>query len=284
MFYTESEKTALARAESELMESKARIQEIEKSMDQAVLDKTRAILQHHQQIGGIREARRALLEAQLILLEAESEVNVLKAKNSEITQQLEEGKQAIRQIEEELDEQRNIASEARTEALAILTEENTERLREQAMGKTLEDIDQAIQVEKAKLEVIQASNPTALEEYERYAARIERERTNQVNQEARLAELNKRINRIKHQWEPRLDELVSQINDAFSYNFEQISCAGEVSVHKDEDFEKWAIEIKVKFRYVIFNSPFSPPSSPPPPGGPTRSPIGYDLGGNCVKS
>jgi hypothetical protein len=48
-----------------------------------------------------------------------------------------------------------------------------------------------------------------------------------------------------------VDQLISQINDAFSYNFEQISCAGEVGVHKDEDFEKWAIEIKVKFRYVV---------------------------------
>ncbi|AEO54895.1 hypothetical protein MYCTH_39317 [Thermothelomyces thermophilus ATCC 42464] len=213
-------------------------------MDACTARPRAVILQHHQRIGGIREARQALLEAQMVLMEAESEVIVLKAKNSEITQQLEEGKQTLRQIQEELEEQRNIASEARTEALAILTEENTERLRDQAMGKTVEDIDQAIQVEKAKLEVIQASNPTALEEYERYAARIERERANQATQEARMAELSDRINHIKSQWEPRLDELVSQINDAFSYNFEQISCAGEVGVHKDEDFDKWAVEIK----------------------------------------
>ena len=226
-------------------------------MDQATLDKARAALQHHQQIIGIRKARQALLEAQLVHLEAESEVAVLKAKNSEITQQLEEGKQTLRLIQDELEEQRNIAAEARTEALAIVTNENIEELRDNARGRTVEDIDQAIQVEKAKLEVIQASNPAALEEYERYAAKIERERASQANQEARMAELNDRIDSIKSQWEPRLDELVSQINDAFSYNFEQISCAGEVGVHKDEDFEKWAIEIKVKFRYVFFC-----PSSP----------------------
>ncbi|KAL2198707.1 hypothetical protein P885DRAFT_33038 [Corynascus similis CBS 632.67] len=217
---------------------------IEKAMDQATLDKARAALHHHQQIIGIRKARQALLEAQLVHLEAESEVAVLKAKNSEITQQLEEGKQTLRLIQDELEEQRNIAAEARTEALAIVTNENIEELRDNARGRTVEDIDQAIQVEKAKLEVIQASNPAALEEYERYAAKIERERASQANQEARMAELNDRIDSIKSQWEPRLDELISQINDAFSYNFEQISCAGEVGVHKDEDFEKWAIEIK----------------------------------------
>jgi len=242
---------ALAQTEDELMECKDRILEIEKLKDQATLDKAKAVLQHHGQIVGIRKARQALLEAQVVLMEAESEVAILKAKNSDITQQLEEGKAALEQIHNELEEQRNIAAEARTEALTILTEENTEELRDKAMGKTVEDIDQAVQVEKAKLEVIQASNPAALEEYERYAVRIERERSNQANQEARMAELNDQIHNVKSQWEPRLDELVSQINDAFSYNFEQISCAGEVGVHKDEDFEKWAIEIKVKFRYVV---------------------------------
>ncbi|KAK4125010.1 SMC5-like protein [Parathielavia appendiculata] len=244
----ESEKKALARAEKELMECKGRIFGIEKLHDQAVLAKARAILRHHKQIEGIRKARHALLEAQVILMEAESDVGVLKAKNSDVTQRLEENKQSLKRIMAEMKEQRAIAEEAQKHAVAILTEDNKDELAAKAQDKTVEDVEQAIQVEKAKLEVIQASNPAALEEYERYAAKIQRERANQANQEARLAELNDKINTIKSQWEPRLDQLVSQINDAFSYNFEQINCAGEVEVHKDEDFEKWAIEIRVKFR------------------------------------
>ncbi len=246
----ESEKAALERADGEMAECKGRILELEKLRDQAVLDKAKAILQHHNQIGGIRKARQALLEATVILMEAESEVDILKAQNAETTQKLEEGKRNLKAIIEELNEQRDIAAEARTEAITVLTDENMDELREKAADKTVEDVDQAIQVEKAKLDVIQASNPTALEEYERYAVRIEKERANQANQEARMAELNERIHNIKSQWEPGVDQLVSQINDAFSYNFEQINCAGEVGVHKDEDFDKWAIEIKVKFRYV----------------------------------
>lgn len=238
--------------EEELSECKGRILELEKRRDQAILDKAKAILQHHKLINGIRTARQGLLEAQVVLMEAESEVSVLKTKNSEITAQLEEGKQTLEAIGEELDTQRNIAAEAREEALEILTEENRDEFVAKAEGKTVEEVDQAVQVEKAKLEVIQASNPAALEEYERYAAKIERERANQTRHEHKMAELNDRIHNIQSQWEPRVDQLVSQINDAFSYNFEQISCAGEVGVHKDEDFEKWAIEIKVKFRYVCF--------------------------------
>jgi chromosome segregation ATPase len=247
----ESEKTALRLADEELTECKGRILELEKLQDQAILDKAKAILHHHTQIGGIRKARQALFEAQVLLMEAESEVGILKEKNSEITQQLEEGKKSLENITQELNEQRSIAAEAKTQAVAILTDENQDELAEKAKDKTVEDVDQAMQVEKAKLEVIQASNPTALEEYERYAVRIERERANQATHDARMVELNDRIHEIRSQWEPGLEQLVSQINDAFSYNFEQISCAGEVGVHKDEDFDKWAIEIKVKFRYVV---------------------------------
>ena len=181
-------------------------------------------------------------------MEAESDVVVLKDKNSEITKQLEEGKKSLQRLKAEVSQQRDIATEAREEALQVLTEENRDEMQEKATGKTVEQVDQAIQVERAKLDVIQASNPAALEEYERYAARIERERANQEKLESRLAELNATIHNVQSQWEPRLDQLVSRINDAFSYNFEQINCAGEVAVHKDEDFEKWAIEIKVKFR------------------------------------
>ncbi|KAL2020982.1 hypothetical protein VTK56DRAFT_7756 [Thermocarpiscus australiensis] len=244
----ESEKRALRRTEEELAAYRGRIFELEKLHDQAILDQAKAILQHHEHIARIRAARQALLEAQLVLMEAESEVKILKDKNSEITQQLDEGKRSLQKIVEELNQQRDIAAEAREQALSVLTEENKDELRAGVEEKTVEEIDQQIGVEKAKLDVIQASNPAALEEYERYAARIERERANQANQESRLAELNERIRSIKSQWEPRLDQLVGQINDAFSYNFEQISCAGEVGVHKDEDFDKWAIEIKVKFR------------------------------------
>ena len=63
-----------------------------------------------------------------------------------------------------------------------------------------------------------------------------------------MAAMNDKIKEIRDVWEPKLDQLISEINDAFSYNFQQINCAGEVGVNKDVDFDKWAIEIKVRFR------------------------------------
>jgi len=63
-----------------------------------------------------------------------------------------------------------------------------------------------------------------------------------------LTKVQTDITEIKDQWEPELDALVAQISEAFGENFAKIQCAGEVGVHKDDDFEQWAIQIRVKFR------------------------------------
>lgn len=212
------------------------------------MDKAKAILKHHEQLNRIREARQALLEAQLVLLEAKSDVAVLNAKNIDITQKIQQAKDELKAVEDELKMRKDMAKSAQAAAAALLTVENKEEMAAKSAGKTVADIDDALQLARTKLEVIQANNPQALEEYERYAERIRAARTQQERQDGTLAELNARIDEIKSQWEPRLDALVGEINDAFSYNFEQISCAGEVAVHKDEDFDRWAIEIRVKFR------------------------------------
>lgn len=217
--------------------------------DRVVLDKAKSVLEHQKRVTAIRDAYQAYLEASLILIEATSDVAVLKDKNAELTQRLEQEKKSIAEIEQLQSVSRQEATEARAEIdERIQPGREMEELLEMAKNRTMEDIEQELSAEQAKLDVIQASNPTALEEFERWAVKIERERANHANQENRLAELNRKIETIRGQWEPKLDELVGQINDAFSYNFEQISCAGEVGVHKDEEFDKWAIEIKVKFR------------------------------------
>lgn len=217
--------------------------------DRAVLEKAKAVLEHQKRVTSIRDAYQAFLEASLILIEASSDVEALKNKNVEITQQLEQEKKAVDEIEQMRAAYHQTATAAGAEIQGFINDvELKDKLSDLAKGRTTEDVEQELSAEQAKLDVIHASNPLALEEYERWAAKIERERANHANQEKRLEELNRKIETIRGQWEPRLDELVGQINDAFSYNFEQISCAGEVGVHKDEDFDKWAIEIKVKFR------------------------------------
>ncbi|KAK0729779.1 SMC5-like protein [Lasiosphaeris hirsuta] len=243
----ESEKRTVRQKAAELDEGRARQRELEQEKSQAILDKAKAVLGHQKRIMGVRAAYQALVEVQLLLIEAKSDVTVLKEKNSAIVQRLEEAKHNIAVVKRQLEETKNDAALALDAVKPHLGEEKDELLR-LAEGRNPEDIEEDIRAEQAKLEVIQANNPQALEEFESWARRIDAEKASHEVQESRLADLNAKIEKVKSQWEPRLDELVGKINDAFGYNFEQISCAGEVGVHKDEDFDKWAIEIRVRFR------------------------------------
>lgn len=219
-----------------------------RQLDDATVDMSKAVIKHFETFGAIRKTRQKLLEAQVWELEAESDVKCLKDKNAEITARLEDEKAKVEQAKKDVEEFRQTAGEAQDKVSEFLNDENRVALLAAARDRTVAEFEGSITAEQAKLEMIEAGNPQALEEYELYAQKIEQIRHAAENQETRLAQLNARIEEIQSQWEPRLDELVGQINDAFSYNFEQISCAGEVGVHKDADFDKWAIDIKVRFR------------------------------------
>lgn len=236
--------------------------DLEKQHDRAVLKTAEAVLQHQAKLSGIREAYQALQEAKVLLIEAQSDFEVLKEKNAEIIKNLEDEKRALTEISRQIAEIRQRATEAKAAAEEALSEEERSGGEFSALAKatTLEQVESDLRAQETLADGIEANNPHALKEYQDWAQKIEREQANHERRAAQLADVNAKIETIRSQWEPRLDELVSRINDAFSYNFEQISCAGEVGVHKDEDFEKWAIEIKVRFRYV---SPFFPfPSLP----------------------
>lgn len=59
------------------------------------------------------------------------------------------------------------------------------------------------------------------------------------------------IDELKEQWLVPLQVLVGEINKNFSKHFRDMKCAGEVSLDQSEninDFEKYGIKIRVKFR------------------------------------
>jgi hypothetical protein len=96
-----------------------------------------------------------------------------------------------------------------------------------------------------------AVGENAIREYEKRAKVIEEKSARYYDLAANLAEMESKITEIRERWEPELDELVGKISAAFAENFAKIQCVGEVAVHKDDDFEQWAIQIRVKFRYAI---------------------------------
>ncbi len=70
---------------------------------------------------------------------------------------------------------------------------------------------------------------------------------------------------VQDNWQPALQKLIDSIGSKFSAAFDRtslwypwsfsillsligIGCAGEIRINENEDFEKWAIDILVKFR------------------------------------
>lgn len=252
------EKESLEARMNELKEAKQKLADHDTESDKLTAEKAEAVLQHKEQLCRLRDAIQAVTEAAIRLIEAESDVAALQERNSGIVERLREEKNKEEALVAETEVAKVQARNAQQAFIAAVEnpvngETDIDRkvhLIAMSEGYTVESIEAEIETENAKLDLIHGADPGVLQEFEKRARDIERSQREKAKKEQQLEELRLGIDTLRGEWEPHLDELIGHINDAFSYNFEQISCAGEVGVHKDEDFDKWAIDIKVKFRYV----------------------------------
>lgn len=210
-------------------------------------------LEYKGKVEAIRSCHETLLEAEIRLIEAQSDVENLEERNSGIVQRQEQERQQVKEIERES----KIVTETARKALAVcqaITAEEDEATNQKLQGipedLTIEALELDIASEESKLDFIQANNPNAIAQFERFQTTVDRLTAKVEEADKRLKKIQEKITRVRGKWEPELDKLISEISDAFAYNFEQIGCAGEVGVEKTDDFEDWKIMIKVKFRYV----------------------------------
>jgi len=189
------------------------------------------------------------------MIEAESDLNTLRERNADIHRLLDERKAEIDRLKRDVEAQKALSSNLLKEVLRLkndMSEQDQALVREWSQRETsLDDLNAEIEATNGRIELLQAGNPLVLQNYERRQQEIDKLETTVSNFDADLANLTESISQLRERWEPELDRLVSEISDAFSHNFEQIGCAGQVGIEKyDEDFAKWAIRIEVKFRYV----------------------------------
>ncbi|KAF7723238.1 Structural maintenance of chromosomes protein 5 [Apophysomyces ossiformis] len=110
------------------------------------------------------------------------------------------------------------------------------------------ELEDAINAAQARANALKSSAPGAMEQYKARVLEIKRLTSKIEEDTGKLDKLSKKIEEVKAQWEPRLVRIVSRISDKFSEALQRIGCAGEVGVSRHEDFDKWGIEIRVKFR------------------------------------
>ena len=236
-----------------MREAKHRIEELQYQWDDAVLKRAELVLRHREAIERIRNAHHAVIEAEICSIEALSDIQGLKDRNAHIMERVETEKLNVQQAAEEATRTRDAGRDLSVRVQDLLAHEPEKRdlFSELCQDKDPETMQLEIDAEAAKLDLIHAANPNVMREFEKRGAEIARLSRKMEGVNEKLDGLSREIEEIMAKWEPRLDELVSRINDAFAYNFEQISCAGEVRVHKDENFDAWALDIMVRFRYVL---------------------------------
>lgn len=252
------QKLSLERLEKSNSESRAEIQSIVMEQDRASLKKGAQLMEHIEQINRIFACFEELDEAEARRIEADSDVHALRERNHGIVENLNMERTRLAEIEEQSKRATETArtaltrcKEVKAAALARNDNEAVEFFSNIPENLTVENLRHQINSEEHKLQYIQANNPMAIRDYKKRQDEIKKLSTRITGTEGDLGDVARKVTEIMAKWEPRLDALIEQISQAFSYNFEQIGCAGEVGVYKEEDFEKWAIEIKVKFRYSL---------------------------------
>ena len=192
-----------------------------------------------------------LITAQLILLEAAADHETLVACNDEVEQMLQ---QRTKEVSDKEAEYKRVFNEAKGwgKKCEKLFPDGRTPEEDQAIqdteGMAPQELEIEIESAQSRLELLHEGNPRAIQEFEKRAHDIERLKDKLRDGVESLASFAQQILQIRETWEPELDELIAKISEAFAKSFERIGCAGQVGVHKDEDFENWAVQIMVRFR------------------------------------
>lgn len=253
----ESEERHKEANEQAMREARERIVELGFEWDKAVVERAKLVLRHQEALSQVGKAHTDLIEAKIRLIEAKSDIEGLKARNSDIMEKLEEEKLVVQQATEEATRARELGRGLSDKVRELISENPSKKdtYTSLAENKLAAEIEMDISAEQANLELIHAANPNVIREFEKREQEIAKLTRKMDASNGKLATITQQLDELMGKWEPKLDALVSKVNDAFAYNFEQISCAGEVRVNKTDDFDQWALDIMVKFRYVFFPLP-----------------------------
>jgi chromosome segregation ATPase len=196
------------------------------------------------------------VEAEIRFIEAKSELRGLIQENSEILQKQQAQQHRIAELDQRHQalrrDYRRIFNVTQEEISTCTEEENRMILAYKESIPSIDDLDIEIQSVTARLGMMAEGNPGAIKAYEKREEEIRTARIKLDEYARDLEQIQDEINEIRGKWEPELDRLVRKISAAFAQQFEMIGCAGDVQVNKHEaDFDKWSIQISVRFRSVF---------------------------------
>jgi chromosome segregation ATPase len=238
-------------AQDQIHKNRGHQRDLEDKEEKLALKKGQQSLDYANSVEALRGMYVMLFEAEIMKIEAKSDLDQLQSRHEAERAQLDEARAVVQEQAQITAALLSEGQRLQQECMNTHAEDATEReleVLEEVKVMDPDELETNIQSTEARLEMTAGGNAGIIAEYEDRAKKIERDRGRLTGLVDTLQQLQSQIEEIKGQWEPRLDALVSEISEAFAENFAKIQCAGEVGVHKDEDFEQWAIQIRVKFR------------------------------------
>ncbi|CDO77206.1 hypothetical protein BN946_scf184747.g19 [Trametes cinnabarina] len=115
-------------------------------------------------------------------------------------------------------------------------------------AKSADEWEAELQQSREELELNTNTNGNVIDQYNKRKAEIETLTATIEDHEKRIIKIEQNIKTARDNWQPELEKLVNSIGRKFSAAFDRIGCAGEIRIREEEDYEKWAIDIMVKFR------------------------------------
>ncbi|KAL5118182.1 Structural maintenance of chromosomes protein 5 [Pleosporales sp. CAS-2024a] len=245
-------KDELDKLDQDHAETNNRIRDIKAASQQASLAVANTTIHYAKIVIQLRSFHECLIEAEIRLIEAKSELNALRSENGSILEKLQNKQVEIQELDKRnttlRNEFRRLTKIAQDDINSLPPEEKA-MVSEYRQLPSLEALELEVQAVSARLDMMVEGNSGIIKAYEKRKEDIVKTQEKLDEYTTSLEHIKTQITEIRAQWEPELDALVSKISDAFAHNFQQIGCAGEVSVNKDEeDFDKWSIQISVRFR------------------------------------
>ncbi|KAL8826595.1 MAG: hypothetical protein Q9170_007342 [Blastenia crenularia] len=242
----------LAAAQQSMADMRQRLHAIANKQDELIHERAEAAMDYATAIETLQSHHADLYEAEIMRIEANSDLATLIEKNTSVQNLLAEKRGEVERAAQEHLRYQVAAKAMLANVQALLRvpdEELQEFIHELPAEQSSEEHEAEIESEKARLELMHEGNDRGvIRDFENREQRIRKLREGLEALKEELESAEERVRGVRERWEPELDRLVGLISRSFGENMKEIGCAGEVGVAKDEEFEDWSIRILVKFR------------------------------------
>ncbi|KAG0216880.1 Structural maintenance of chromosomes protein 5 [Mortierella sp. NVP41] len=189
--------------------------------------------------------------ATLNRMQAHEFVRTMQAECEEAASELQRAENLYTEANEKYEavkeEAKVLLEKAKAEYATLQTEDIDEF---QALGKDvpLGELEDMLAGETAKAALHYIPNQSVIDKYEQRQEEIKAAKKTVEGKEKRLKKIEADILAIRGPWYAKISQLISDISESFSTSFQKIGCAGEIKLGEHEDYDKWSIDILVKFR------------------------------------